>query len=75
MVTKNEPENYRKTAKFILIKEYLIYLLTGKFVCEDSILCSTMWWDINTRNYWKEMLEILEIEEKQLPKIVQQGRL
>jgi sugar (pentulose or hexulose) kinase len=72
---KNEPENYKKTAKFILIKEYIIYLLTGKFVCEDSILCSTMWWDINTRLYWKEMLELLEIDENQLPKIVQQGEV
>jgi sugar (pentulose or hexulose) kinase len=72
---RNEPDTYKKTAKFVLVNDYLIYLLTGRFVSEDSLLCSTMWWDINTREYWPEMLDLLEVTEEQLPEIVRQGEM
>ncbi|MED3724864.1 xylulokinase [Priestia filamentosa] len=72
---KNEPDTYNKTAKFAMVKDYLIYLLTGRFVCEDSLLCSTMWWNINTREYWPEMLNLLEVTEERLPEIVRQGEM
>ncbi|MCR8928891.1 FGGY family carbohydrate kinase [Priestia megaterium] len=72
---RNEPDIYNKTAKFVMVKDYLIYLLTGRLICEDSLLCSTMWWDINTREYWPEMLDLLEIKEEQLPEIVRQGEM
>lgn len=67
---RNEPHIYKKTAKFVLIKDYLIYLLTGRFVCEDALLCSTMWRDINTREYWTGMLDLLEVTEDHFPEIV-----
>lgn len=70
---KNEPEIFQKTAKFVQLKGYFSYLLTGTFACEDSILCTTMYWDINTRKYWPEMLDFLQIKEEQLPVILKQG--
>lgn len=69
----HEPEVFRNTRKYLQLNSYFAYLLTGKMVCEDSILCTTMYWDINTRNYWPEMLELLQIREDQLPEIVKQG--
>lgn len=70
---KNEPETYHKTYKYVQLKGYFSYLLTGRMVCEDSILCTTMYWDINTRKYWPEMMDLLGIREDQLPEIVKQG--
>ncbi len=70
---RNEPEIFAKTAKFLLIEDFFIHLLTGKFVAEDSLLCSTMYWDINTREYWPEMLDLLGISEGQLPEIHHPG--
>lgn len=70
---KNEPETFQKTAKYVQLKGYFSYLLTGRMACEDSILCTTMYWDINTRKYWPEMMDLLGINENQLPEIVKQG--
>lgn len=70
---KNKPEIFSKTAKFVQLKGYFSYLLTGVIACEDSILCTTMYWDINTRRYWPEMLELLQITEEQLPLVLRQG--
>ena len=72
-VKKHEPEVFSKTKKFLLIEDYFIYLLTDRFVAEDSLLCSTMLWDINTRRYWPEMLTLLGIKENQLPEIHHPG--
>lgn len=70
---RHEPDTYNKTAKYVQLKAYFSYLMTGKMVCEDSILCTTMYWDIRTRKYWPEMLDLLGIIEQQLPEIYEQG--
>lgn len=72
-IKRNEPEVFAKTKKFVLIEDFFVYLLTGKLVAEDSLLCSAMYWDINTRRYWPEMLDLLGIREDQLPEICHPG--
>lgn len=74
-VSRHEPEVFKKTAKFLLIEDYFIYRLTGKFVAEGSLLCSTLYWDINTKKYWKDMLNYLGISEGQLPEIRESGEI
>ncbi|MCB1378829.1 MAG: hypothetical protein KDK89_10755 [Alphaproteobacteria bacterium] len=72
-VKKHEPDIFEKTTKFLLIEDYFIFLLTGRYVAEDSLLCSTMYWDINTRKYWPAMLALLGVQEHQLPEICHPG--
>jgi sugar (pentulose or hexulose) kinase len=74
-IKRNEPEVFARTAKFVLLKDYLVYRLTGRLVSEDSLLCSTILWNINTRRYWPEMLDYLGITEGQLPEIAAQGEI
>lgn len=72
-IRRNEPEVFRKTFKYLLVEDYLIHKMTGKFVAEGSLLCSTVYWNINTRKWWGEMLDILEITPDQLPEIRESG--
>ncbi len=44
---RNEPETLVRRAKFALLKDYLVYRLTGRLVSEDSLLCATILWDIS----------------------------
>lgn len=74
-VARREPEVFGKTAKFLLIEDYFIYRLTGKFVAEGSLLCSTLYWDINKKVYWRDMLDYLKISEDQLPEIRESGEV
>ena len=53
----------------------MLYLLTGRFVSECSLLSSTEYWDIRTKKYWPEMLEFLGVDEKWLPEIIEPGQL
>jgi len=70
---RNEPELFEQVDKFLLIEDWFIHRLTGKFVSEGSLLCSTTYWDIRTKQWWDEMLAYLGITASQLPEIREPG--
>lgn len=72
---KHEPEIFKKTKKFLLIEDYFIYRLTGKYATEPSLVCSTTYWNIITRKYWQEMLDFLQIKEEQLAPVIESGEV
>ncbi len=74
-VKENEPELYAKVRHIVLLEDYIIYLLTGKFVAEGSLLTSTEYWDIRTKKYWKEILDFVGIDEAWLPEVHESGEL
>lgn len=74
-VKNNEPDIFNKTDKFLLIEDYFIYRLTGKFVSEGSLLCSTVYWNIMTKKWWQEMLDYLQVDQKKLPEIMEPGEI
>jgi D-xylulose kinase len=69
----NEPEIFCKTSKFLLVEDYLIYKLTGEYCTEYSLVSSTLYFDINSKKWWPEMLEYLSISEGQLPRLNNSG--
>ena len=72
-VREHEPEVFSQTAKFLLIEDYFIYRLTGRFATEGSLVCSSTYWDIIRKRYWPEMLDFLGIREEQLPPVLESG--
>lgn len=72
---KNRPEIFEKTDKFLLIEDYFIYRLTGKFATEPSLVCSSTYWDIIEKCYWQEMLNYLGIREEQLAPVRESGEI
>jgi len=74
-VKNNEPAVFEKTKKILLIEDYIIARMTGKYVTEGSLLTSTEYWDINTKKYWPKMLNELGITEDYLPQIMESGEV
>ncbi len=72
-IRENEPEVFKRAAKFILVQDYLIYQLTGRIVTDGSVSCTTMNYDIQKDCWWSEVLEEIGITPLQLPEIVQTG--
>ena len=72
---KNKPEIFHRIAKILLIEDYFIYRLTGKYFCEGSLICSTLYWDIIKKTWWKEMLNYLGVKDIQLPEIRESGEI
>lgn len=72
-VKNHEPEVFAKTDKFLLIEDYFIYRMTGKFATEGSLVCSSTYWDIINKAYWPEMLDFMGIREDQLAPVYESG--
>ncbi len=69
-IYNNKPEVYKKTHKFLLLEDYLIYKLTGKTVTEMSLQSSTGWFDIRKGCYWDKILDLCHIDKEKLPEIL-----
>jgi len=72
-VRNHEKNVFDKVYKYLLLEDYLIYKMTGEYVAEGSLLCSTVYWNISTKKYWDEMLEYLHVSTSQLPSIKESG--
>ena len=70
---RNEPDIFGKVHKYLLLEDYLIYKLTGKFATEGSLVSSSLLFDIRRKKWWGEMLELLGISEESLPDIRESG--
>lgn len=70
---KNKPELFEKLDKIVLLEDYLLYRITGKFVCERSLYSSTLYLDVVTGEYWQEMLDFIGIDQSYLPALYESG--
>ena len=68
---RNRKEIYEGAATYMLLKDYIIYCLTGKKVADMSIATFSFYFDIYNKCYWQDMLKAIGISEKQLPELVE----
>jgi xylulokinase len=74
-VRNHEPEVFSRTDKFALIEDYFIHRLTGVWVTEGSLVCSSTYWNIVEKKYWTEVLDFIGISEDQLPPVSESGEV
>ena len=72
---QHEPDNFKRTAKFLLVQDYLVYRFTGRFVTDGSISCTTLYFDILQHVWWKKALDAIGISVNQLPSIQKAGSI
>ena len=65
----NRPEIYDNAATYMLLKDYIVYCLTGEKKADMSIATFSFYFDIYNKCYWQEMLEAIGVSESQLPQL------
>lgn len=70
-IKKHEPEVYARAAKYLMLKDYILYRLTGKFAGEHSIYNFTHYFNIVDKQYWEDPLKYCGIQNNQLPDLVE----
>jgi len=68
-VKKHQPAIFKKISKIMLPKDYLAYRLTNNFATDYSDAAGTLYLDVKHKVWSKQMLDILGISEKKLPKL------
>jgi xylulokinase len=71
---ENQPEEFNQIYKVILAKDYIRYRLTGNLGVEVTDSSSTLLLDIKRRCWSEELLDILDLPLKILPKEVHESQ-
>ncbi len=65
------PAVYENTATWFLLKDYIVYRLTGRKLADMSIATFSFYFDIYNKCWWQEMLTAIGISEEQLPQLAE----
>lgn len=68
---RNRPDIFAAADKFVLLKDFVAYRLTGVLMADCSIATFTFYFDIYEKRYWREMLDCIGIREAQLPPLAE----
>jgi len=68
---KNEPETYKRVSRYLLLKDFIQYKLTGKIAGEFSIYNFSHYFNITGKKYWQEILSYCGVTLDQLPPLVE----
>ncbi len=63
---ETQPENFRATARWVSVGEYLLRELTGKGAESISMMSASGIWDQRQNDYCLELLQMIGIEREQL---------
>lgn len=68
---KHEPQTFISVYKYFLLKDYILYRLTGETVGEYSIYNFSHYFDIVKKQYWNAILDYCGVSPEQLPRLVE----
>lgn len=72
-IKENEPEVYAKASHFLLVQDYIVYKLCGKYATNGSVSCTTLYFDIVNNCWWDESLQAMALDKAVLPEIIDAG--
>ena len=70
---RNLPEVWRSTHKLLGVQDWVLYLLTGRFVTDHSLGSRTNLLDLATRDWDPELLALFEVPREKLCELVPPG--
>ncbi len=70
---RHEPDLFAATRRFLLVEDLLLHRLTGRFVTEGGVHCTSLLFDIRANAWWDEMLDVVGIDAARLPELVRPG--
>lgn len=74
-IKKNRPEIYAKTKHFLLMEDYIVYMLCGNAILDYALATRSLAFDVKNRCWSKEILQAADIDESLLSTLSPSGHL
>lgn len=74
-IREERPEIYQKTYKFMVIPDYLNYLMTGRICTDVTYGSRSLLMNIYTHEWDSELLDIFRVEREKLCELVESGSI
>ncbi len=72
---RHKPQVFAAADKFLMLEDYILYLLTGEFVGEYTLYSTSALFNSEEKTWWKEMLDYLEIGPEHLSSLRNSGEI
>ena len=70
---KREPELFGSGKRILLLEDWLLHFLTGRFVTEKTLQTSTGWFSLGRDGWWPEAMQAAGLREEELPELRESG--
>jgi sugar (pentulose or hexulose) kinase len=74
-IRDHEPQIFRRAHKFLLAQNFIIHRLTGEYVTDGGVACTTLLLDICSHSWWQEALDATDLTVERLPALKRVGEL
>lgn len=74
-IRRNKPDIFEKTATYLLLKDYIVYRLSGQMAGDYSIYSFSHYFDITKKCYWEDILSYCGVKTTQLPPVLPPGSI
>jgi sugar (pentulose or hexulose) kinase len=74
-IKNHEPDVFARTARFMMLEDYLHFCLTGRFVTDLCIQSDALYLDMQNRRWWQPMLDVLGISADRLGDLLEPGQV
>ena len=71
----HEPALFRTARRFLLVEDFILARLSGRFVTEGGVQSTSLLFDIRSRDWWDPMLEAVGVGRDRLPELVDPGAI
>ncbi|MGR3806547.1 xylulokinase [Pasteurella testudinis] len=72
---KHQPERFQNIHKVLLPKDYLRFLMTGRYCSDMSDAAGTMWLDVGKRAWSNELLAACGLSIEQMPELLEGNQI
>ena len=72
---RHEPTTFARTARYLLVEDFLLQRLTGEYVTECGVQSSSLLLDIGNHRWWSPALDVAGIGSEQLGRLLQPGEV
>jgi sugar (pentulose or hexulose) kinase len=71
----HEPDVFKRSARYLLLEDFLLFHLTGQYVTERAQQTSSIMLDLHTGNWWREMLDFVGVSPEHFGHLMDPGEL
>lgn len=66
---EHEKDNFKKTSKILLTKDYVRLLMTGAYASDMSDSAGTLWMDVKARDWSDDILSLTNLDRSHMPEL------
>lgn len=72
---RHEPEVFRRAGRYLLVEDFILHRLTGRYVGEFSLYSSSYMLDIRRKDWWPEVLDYVGVDRGRLVELRESGEV